>query len=241
MKLLILLLLLMTTTLTQAYVQQDSCCVCVPDKNDYSTTEECERWLKDNGKNCTYTKKLDHFMEYSLNGALRCEKVNIYGAYHGYSYRYIHTFNIINDVTRAFDPKEVTFDASTCLIFNNIEKVEESVKRLIRTFPQVDFDISGNQNNGVVLRIPIVYMPKEVPSMASKVTFKVTNRKMEVIYAACTKAGKQCDIVDKDVGATNDSNTKFCTLNNEVVSQSCCNKGFNGYGRWSIPGESCQK
>lgn len=241
MKFIILIILLMTSFLAQALVQKESCCVCFPDKDDYNTTEECGRWLKENGKNCAYTKKLDHFMGYSLNKDLSCEKVNIYGAYHGYSYRYIHTFNIINDVTRAFDPKEVKFDASTCLIFNNIEKVEESVKRLIRDFPQVNFDISGNQNNGVVLRLPIIYMPKEMPSMSSKVTFKVTNLKMEVIFAPCTNVGKQCDIVDKDVGATNDSNMKFCTLNNEVVSQSCCNKGLNGYGRWAIPGESCQK
>lgn len=239
MKFIILILLLMNSFLARAIVQKKSCCVCFPDKDDYSTTKECGRWLKENKKNCDYSKMLDHFMDYKLNQAMQCEKVNVYGAYHGYSYRYIHTFNIINDVTRAFNPRELKFDASSCLIFNNVEKIEESVKRLIRDFPQVDFVISGNQNNGTVFNIPGIIKPKEMESFSSKITFKVSNRKVTTVFAACTKAGKTCDHAARDVGATNDSNSKFCKFENRVVSQSCCNPNFRGYGRWSRPGEAC--
>lgn len=243
MKTLLILFMLLFSAL--AFAQNEvSCCICAADLSDISTSKECARWLKENRKECSYQKQLPHYMSYaySLDENVRCESMKVFAAYHGLSRTYYHTFFLIQDLVENYDPKEVSFDGSTCLIFNNVDKVQDSAKRLSKLFPQVYFDLSGNQNLGAVFSIPLIYRPKETMSMSSKMTVKAKNGQVETSFGACSKPNGKCFFADSDVGATNDSNTKFCMEENKLTTQMCClrKKIVNGVnGLWSNPGEIC--
>ena len=243
MKTLLILFFALFSSLAVAQ-NEDSCCLCAADLSDSSTSKECARWLKENKSSCSYRKELPHFMSYAykLDENVRCESLNIYAAFHGLSSYYYHTFFLIEDLIENYDPKEVSFDGSTCLIFNNVEKIQENAKRISKRYPQIYFDLSGNQNEGAVLFIPLIYRPKETMSMSSKMNVKAKNGRVETSFGTCSKKNGRCFFNKQDVGATNDSNTKFCMEENEVTTQVCCPKkivtnGVNGF--WSRPGEAC--
>lgn len=224
---------------------EESCCFCVADVQDSSTVAECQRWMKDNSKGMGCTKKqifADH-SEVQFEEGLSCRKVTAYGANHGLSYFYPTIFTFARKAARKLDPVEVHYDGSTCLVFNNVEVVQKESLKLSREFPQVNFDLSGNQNEGVVRYFQVLGIgtkPKESAQMASKMTVHAQGGLIETVYGDCSKPKGKCGYALQDYGATNDSNTKFCSQDHEVVSQKCCKPKKGNWGKWGVPGMECE-
>ncbi len=224
---------------------EESCCFCIADTSDASTTAECQRWMKDKAKdlNCTKKEIFPSHDTVNFEDGLSCRKVTAYGANHGLSYFYTTVFNFARKAARKLDPVEIHYDGSTCLVFNNVEIIQQQSEKLSQEFPQVNFELTGNQNEGVVRYFRILGIgskPKESSQMASKMTVHAQAGMIETVFGDCSKPKGQCGYAPQDYGATNDSNTKFCTMNNEVVSQKCCQQKKGNWGKWSIPGMECE-
>ena len=223
---------------------EESCCFCVADSTDSSTVAECQRWMKDTSKaqNCTKKEIFSDHSTVAFEDGLSCRKVTAYGANHGLSYFYATVFTFARKAARKLDPVEIHYDGSTCLVFNNVEIVQRESEKLSKEFPQINFELTGNQNEGVVRYFRILGIgtkPKESSQMASKMTVHAQGGTIETIFGDCSKPKGQCGYAPQDYGATNDSNTKFCTKDNEVVSQKCCKQEKGTWGKWGVPGMEC--
>lgn len=229
---------------TQASVEE-SCCFCVADTSDKTTTSECERWLKDNGKSLSCTKKqiIPSHDNVVFEKDLSCRKVSAYGANHGLSYFYFTVFQFASKAARALNPVELSYDGSTCLVFNNTQTIEQESRKLSQQFPGINFTLAGNQNEGVVKYINFLgvgFKPKEIRQMSSKMTVHAQGGLIEVEYGECSRPQGKCGFARQDMGAKTDSNEKFCMNGNEVVSQKCCEPKKGSFGRWSLPGMECE-
>lgn len=235
-----------------ALAQENTCCFCFGDLSDPKLEKSCARWLKENKKDCSYSQKFEHYESYDnylepygykLNSEVRCENLKLYGAFHGLSDSYRDIVKLVANTTKNYSPRKVQYDGFSCLVFNNVEQVENWMMALTQKYPEVEFDISGNQNLGAVTSIPLFYKPKEVEAMSSKVTFKAHNSVVEKSFGACSAPGN-CFYANFDRGAESDSNLKTCMHQGQESTQRCCEKkkGLNGTkGFWSNPGEDCQK
>ncbi len=76
--------------------------------------------------------------------------------------------------------------------------------------------------------------------MASKMTVTAQGGTAEVEYGECSRPKRMCGFSRTDMGATNDSNTKFCLRDNEVVQQKCCEPDKGDFGKWGVPGMECE-
>jgi hypothetical protein len=220
----------------------DTCCVCVADDYDsVSVMKECQKWFtlgpqKDCQNNTILPTRDDSFND----SGKTCSKVKIWGAFHGLSYFHPYPFSISKRAALNYSAKEVSYDGSTCLIFNNVEVAKLEAQALADTLTDVRFLIRGNQNEGVVgSAIPFITKPKELLEQASKVTYELSNKNVEMTYGDCTPTGKLCGYTLQDIGATNDSNKKTCIDNGAETTQSCCAKPGKSWGKWSAPGELC--
>lgn len=223
---------------------EESCCFCVADTSDKSTTAECQRWLKDNGKNLECTKKviLPSHDSVSFEKDLSCRKVTAYGANHGLSYYSFTVFQFAAKAARALNPAELSYDGSTCLVFNNTETIERESRKLSQQFPQINFTLAGNQNQGVVRYINFLgvgFKPKEIKQMSSKMIVRAQGGLTETEYGECSRPEGKCGFASQDMGAANDSNEKFCMNGNELTSQKCCAPKKGAFGKWGLPGMEC--
>ncbi|MES2526925.1 MAG: hypothetical protein V4598_07545 [Bdellovibrionota bacterium] len=241
----ILSVIFLFVSLSASASVEESCCFCVADPSDASTTAECGRWLKDHSKKLSCTKNVifPSHNNISFEADLSCRKVTAYGANHGLSYYYSTVFQFAAKAAKAVRPVELSYDGSTCLVFNNIELVESEAKKLSTRYPDVKFVLSGNQNTGVVryIKLPIIgSRPKEINSMASKMTVTAQGGTTEVEYGECSRPKGTCGYAKQDMGATNDSNSKLCVRDNEIVEQKCCSPKKGDFGKWGVPGLECE-
>lgn len=233
-------------SLAQAAVEE-SCCFCVADTSDKSTTSECQRWLRENGKknDCTVKEIIPSHNQVNFAPDLSCRKVTAYGANHGLSYFYFTVFQFASKAAKALNPAELSYDGSTCLVFNNVDTVEAEGVKLSRQYPDINFTLMGNQNTGVVRMIPLpiqinAMKPKEIQQMSSKMIVRAQGGLVEVDYGECSRPQGRCAFARQDLGAKNDSNTKFCKQDNDVVVQKCCEPKKGDYGKWSVAGMECE-
>lgn len=220
----------------------DTCCICVGDPDDLkSVGKECHKWLNSGTrKNCEYKKVIDSKDSPFLDAGKTCRSIDMFGGFHGLSYLTAYPFKLARGAAQRYFAEEVTYDGSTCLVFNNIEIAKSQANTLASLEKKVKFIISGNQNIGVVApAIPFITKVKEVPSMASKVTFEIDSGDVQMSYASCSKPNKMCGFADRDFGNFSDSNTKFCMDGEEVVEQKCCPDKKREWGKWSVPGQNC--
>lgn len=239
------ILLLLTVSHSFAQVEE-SCCFCVADPSDPSTLKECQRWFKDNRKPLSCNKEVTFAShnDVKFEPGLSCRKVTGYGANHGNSYYSFTVFQFAQKAARALSPSEVSYDGSTCLVFNNTDVIEREARALSLLFPNVKFELSGNQNEGVVRYLPIPVIgtkPKEDREASSKLTVHAEGGLLEMVYGACSKPKGMCGFVREglDPGATTDSNAKICMQDNEQLTQSCCEPKKGSFGKWSVPGMDC--
>ncbi len=227
----------------QAFAQEfDTCCVCVADDYDsVSVMKECQKWFTLGPQRDCQNKTILPTRDDTFNDSGKsCHKVKIWGAFHGLSYYHPYPFNISKKAALNYSAKEVTYDGSTCMIFNNVEVAKLEAQTLADTLTDVHFMITGNQNEGVVgSAIPLITKPKELPEQASKVTYELSNKNVIMSFANCTPTGKLCGYSPYDMGATNDSNKKTCMDNGAETTQSCCSKSGKSWGKWSAPGQIC--
>jgi hypothetical protein len=224
---------------------EESCCFCIADPSDKSTTAECQRWIKDNKKSleCTRKEIIRSHDDVSFEPGLSCRKVSAYGANHGLSYFYTTVFQFATKAAKNLSPVELSYDGSTCLVFNNVDIVEKEALKLSNQYPDVNFHLAGNQNVGVVRYLQIFGIgskPKEMVGMSSKMIVRAQGGMVEVDYADCSRPKGRCSVTNYDIGATTDSNTKFCRDGNEIVNQKCCPPAKGSFGKWSIPGMECE-
>ena len=236
---------LLFASLTASATVEESCCFCVADPSDLSTTAECQRWLKDHSRKLSCTKNVifPSHTDITFESDLSCRKVTAYGANHGLSYYYSTVLQFAAKAAKAVRPVELDYDGSTCLVFNNVELVESEAKKLSGRYPEVKFVLSGNQNTGVVryLKFPIIgSKPKEIDSMASKMTVIAQGGATEVQYGECSRPKGKCGFSKQDMGATNDSNSKACLRDNEILQQKCCEPKKGDFGKWGVPGLECE-
>jgi hypothetical protein len=237
------LILLLSLLLSQAALAFDTCCVCVEDPNDRVATEkECKLWLK-RQKNCQKKEAVKSYWDLDLKEEYSCKKLNIFGAFHGNSSMVSRPFDISVELAETVSAKEVNYDGSTCLVFNNQDKVED-LAHLLTVNGEIGrkFSISGNQNMGVINLNTIFKKYKEIDKTTSKLTVIVDNGKAEIIYDKCSRANKLCGFArsGEDFMATSDSNEKICEDKGQLVKQICCVKSLSdAYGTWSKPGGSC--
>ncbi len=224
---------------------EESCCFCIADTSDKTTIPECQRWLKDNRKSlgCTRNEIIASHSDVKFEQELSCRKVSAYGANHGLSYFYTTVFQFAAKAAKNLSPVEVNYDGSTCLVFNNVEIVEKEAVKLSEQYPDVNFSLTGNQNVGVVKYLQLFGIgskPKEMVGMSSKMIVRAQGGTVEADYADCSRAKSRCGIAEYDIGATSDSNTKFCREGNEIITQKCCAPPKASFGKWSFPGMECE-
>ncbi len=224
---------------------EESCCFCIADPTDKSTTAECQRWLKDNKKSleCSRREIIPSHASVNFEADLSCRKVSAYGANHGLSYYYTTIFQFASKAAKNLSPVEVNYDGSTCLVFNNVDIIEREAVKLSEQYPNVSFKLSGNQNIGVVRFLQIMGIglkPKEIKGMSSKMVVRAQGGMLEVEYGECSRPKSTCGISEYDIGATTDSNTKFCRDGNEITTQKCCARPNKDFGKWSHPGMECE-
>ncbi len=225
---------------------EESCCFCIAETTDKSTTSECQRWLRENSSRLECTKKVifPSHQQVSFEKDLSCRKVTAFGANHGLSYYYTTVFQFASKASTALRPVEIHYDGSTCLVFNNVSAIESETQRLSIRFPNVRFVLAGNQNQGVVRHINLFGIgerPKEIQGMSSKMTVVAQSGFVDVTYGDCSKSRAVCSFNRGDMGATNDSNTKFCQDESQTtVAQKCCEPIIGNWGRWSAPGMNCK-
>lgn len=238
MKLLFLLLLLL---LSHAGFAFDTCCICVEDPNDpVSTEKECKQWLKSQ-KNCQKKEAVKSYWDLNLKENYSCNNLNIYGAFHGNSSLVGRPFDISMELAETVSAKEINYDGSTCLVFNNIDRVE-NLANLLTGEEGRKFSISGNQNMGVIRLNTIFNKYKEIEKTSSKLTVVVDNGEAEIVYDKCSKPNRKCGFArfGEDFMATTDSNEKICEDDGKLVTQICCVESLSdSYGTWSKPGGSC--
>jgi hypothetical protein len=219
----------------------ENCCICVADNYDsVEVGKECQKWfsLKDQ-KSCDYKKTQTDKDSPFFDAGVSCRNINMYGAFHGLSSYLKYPFNLSKSASQRYRAAEVTYDGSTCLLFNNVDQARKEALSLAFTNKETKFLISGNQNDGVVSNIPFITKPKEIPSSTSKVTFEIDSGDVKMTFAACTPAKKLCGYAPRDIGAISDSNTKFCQDGEEIVEQKCCPDKKGEWGKWSTPGQNC--
>ena len=238
----------------QAQHRYASCCLCVFDEFDQKglmgTQRECDGWLTKSSKRlgCAYQESVSKTAALTLHlrsAPASCEKVEIYGAFHGSSSGSRVPFEISAAAAKSFSAKEVCYDGSTCLLFDNVDQVQACAQQLGQ-YSACKFKVSANQNIGVTGMNCWGFFPEEVREASSKLTAIVDGLNFHLQYAECSKPGDKCSYKDptQNSGSNNDPNTKFCRRRNAVTSQTCClpAKGDSGdtlNGRWSIPGLSC--
>lgn len=244
-KLLKILIALSLLIVQAAFAQSfNTCCFCVNDPHDADVTKECQKWFTLQDQiSCEYSATILSKDSVLMDSGKTCEKVKIWGGFHGLSYYYNYPLNISSQAANVYSAKEVEYDGSTCLIFNNTESVKTRAQALALKDTQTHFLISGNQNTGVVSsRIPFVTKPTENLGMASKMTLEISQGEVKVSYGACSAFGTTCGYATSDIGASTDSNKKFCMDHGELSEQSCCVKNARQeWGKWSRPGSGCSR
>ena len=235
------LLLILSLFITQIAFAYDTCCVCVEDPNDpVSTEKECKQWLKSQ-KNCQKKEAVKSYWTLNLKETYSCNKLNIYGAFHGNSSTVGRPFDISMELADTVSAKEINYDGSTCLVFNNTDRVE-NLANLLTGETDRKYSISGNQNMGVINLETIFKKYKEREVTTSKLTIVVENGKAGIVYDKCSKPNKLCGFArqGEDFMGTSDPNEKICEDDGKLVAQICCVEALSdAYGTWSKPGGSC--
>ncbi|MBU6375124.1 MAG: hypothetical protein KGQ59_03940 [Bdellovibrionales bacterium] len=232
-----------------------SCCLCVMDDEDQQGTlgskRECERWLSTAGKQsgCTYQETLS--LKSALTLQLRsssssCEKLHIYGTYHGDSTGTRIPFQISVASAQHFSAKEVCYGGSSCLLFDNIDEVRSCSQELGQS-SSCKFRIQANQNIGVVGLNCWDRMPQELDEASSKLTAIVDGLNFHLEYNNCSKTGDRCAFADEEwiqKASKDGANSKRCRQNTMLTTQWCClpdgaqpSDGLDG--RWGMPGHRC--
>ena len=254
MKQFIYLLSFLLSTAVLADPVLDSCCICILGEHADSNTagqikRECDTWLRRTSKSIkcdlktTYHKDDVEELETQKNS---CGKITVWGAFHGNSKAYSDPFLISKQLAKSYQAKEVCYDGSSCLVFDNISDVKRMSSYLAETDENTKYIISGNQNMGTVCEIPFLLGPREVHEFASKVMTMIEKGGYTITYSKCSKKGEQCMYSDGYVGSDNDPNAKWCMNDTEVVSQHCCPKNYSNnkkldetIGTWSAPSVDC--
>lgn len=236
------IILLLTVFFTAFSASASSCCFCIGDPDDVKITKpECKKWLKEASKNfnCAQSEIILSKDDLKYSQELSCDEVHFYGAFHGISGLYAEPFKIVSSVAKLPSVKKISYDGSTCLIFNNTDQVISEANYLAAAFPDKEIRIQGNQNIGLVQYLPIFSKPKESIESASKMNVSILQGQVQTSYDACSKPQNTCGYSKPYKDAVTDPNAKLCMQNNELVVQKCCpfKKGENG--DWGIPGEDC--
>lgn len=241
---------LLLATMVFSYValatdQYDVCCFCLQDPQDsIYTRKECERWVKQSAPalGCQRTQTSPNYQQVRVEGQYRCNKVNVYGAFHGLSSMVHIPAQIADNLTYDLKPRELNYDGSSCLLFNNVDQGREQAKTLSQRYPWVKFNLKGNQNSGITEMLAFIGNPHELPEATSKVSFIAEGGTVTLRYDACTPQKKTCYFTTEDQDATNDSNLKYCMSGGQVVTQRCCRSARGpGEGKWSAPGRTCAR
>lgn len=208
---------------------------------------ECDKWLSQQ-RHCP--QKLAFSKSFVLDfdrkdANISCEKISIYGAFHGSSSSARIPFDISARAARLFRATEVCYDGTTCLAFNNIKDVEACAANLADT-KACKFRISANQNLGVVSGCSW-FRPTEVSQTASRLTATYDGVRLMLEYPACSSPGDKCGWLSPlgDPSAKTDPNEKFCFDGSAITTQSCCIKPgttkINALsGRWAKPAQKCE-
>lgn len=225
----------------------ESCSICLVNSFSEQMNSECKGWFankeqKGSRFNLVFNTKKSVFKK----GQITCENLRMWGAYHGASFMYAAPFEYAKNAAKAFEASSVSYDGSTCLVFNNLDLAKAEALKLAREIKNIKFQISGNQNEGAVSAKSYVFFSsdfQEDKGQASKVTYTIQDGQLSTSYGACSTEGKLCSFTSKyeDHGATSDSNTKTCVEDRRVTQQICCENRRNpGFGQWSAPGDRCR-
>lgn len=220
-----------------------SCCFCIADpKDEKATKAECKKWLREASRNlnCSHSDLFLSSDELKYPENLSCEQVHFYGAFHGLSRFYSEPFKIVTSVAKLPTVKKITYDGSTCLVFNNTDQVKTEAAYLARAFPDKDISIKGNQNIGVVRSFSVLAKPTERAVSSSKMNIEISSGQFKTSYDACSAPEKRCGYSQPYSDATTDPNSKFCMLNDELVVQKCCPYKNQEFGNWGAPEQECR-
>ena len=226
-----------------------SCCVCIVqgiDRIDPQVDRECAAWLRRQersgqcGLSATYARDDLQFLK-SLPD--QCARLNVWAAFHANSTMTEEPFAISQQLSSVYQTHELFYDGSSCRIFDNIESMKKQAARLAARDNHTRYEISGNQNTGVVREIPLLSGPREKQGDSSKVTVILENGVVQVSYAPCSKRTDKC-VYTAATDSTTQPNSKSCMNGEELVEQECCPKRQNGAdlikGHWSHPGQTCE-
>lgn len=234
------LFLFFTVSFASAEVE-NACCFCFADLSDDSTRTECSRWLRENSRRleCGVQETLLLQQYSSFPRDLTCNRVEAYTSFHGNSAAISKAIKIVEKISKDLKPREINYDGSTCNVFNHVDEVKTKTEILSQVYPEIRFNLQGNQNVGLVNYIRIISKPKETQSASSKMIIEAQNGLSEVTYGECTRPGRQCGVVSYDPTAKNNPNEKFCMENSEIKTQMCCPVKNKRWGQWNLVGEAC--
>ena len=245
MKLLLLLASFLLSASALAATNYSACCVCIEDPDDaIYMAKSCQRWFKENSQRlgCQRDISIKDADRPVVDASVRCDRVEVRGEFHGLSSMYHVPARIADSLTHDLKPKVFNYDGSTCLLFNNLAKARNEIATLGQRYGQVSYKFRGNQNAGITQMLAFVGMPKEMPEASSKATITAHKGKTTISYDLCTPQGQLCYFTTNDPEADNDSNTKNCLANGNVVGQVCCRSSRTaGEGKWSAPGKGCAR
>lgn len=214
-------------------------------------TSACKHWLGEARKthSCQFQQLVSDRQAANLSslaGGNQCRNLFMYGAFHGHSGMTADPFRYSAIAATTFQARSVCYDGATCLVFDNVEDLKSCASDLKRT-PNCRYEITGNQNIGLLTSVPLLCKPRELVDTTSKVTVFVDGASIKLQYAPCTRAGTKCGYARKDdhwgrSQSKNDPNAKWCESDAVIVEQRCCPKSQKPdeeWGKWSVPGEAC--
>ncbi len=207
---------------------------------------ECAGWLKRTNRavgcdlKATYSKDTVKNLSPIADS---CHQLSIWSAFHGMSSDSALPFTLSQKLAQTYHAKEVNLDGSTCLWFDNLFEVDVAASQLGRDDKITRYRITGNQNIGVTLELPLITTPWERENLASKVTVQIVNGLASFEFAECSTAGDSCRFTTKNHGSNGNPNSKTCMHQQAKVEQFCCPKKEKSEaivrGKWGAPSVAC--
>jgi hypothetical protein len=238
----------------------DRCCICFADTRTGKDEAKifnntCKDWLRNDSDLCPKDSRYlipmtseTPYQEGFDGLPLACSHVRIMGAFHGVTSDYWMPFHLAQTLARQLRARDVCYDGVSCLVFNNLEKLDQCARNA--RSPECDFTISGNQNAYLMRQDNAGLRGKtllDLPSSSSKTTVRIRrDGDISIRYDQCSFPGTRCAWVNPNTlrEVSNDPNAKMCVFNGGPVLQACCRnhpseKRFDDDGQWSAPGRPC--